>query len=79
MSNLDLALAVLIKARGEILGELANCGANGGVGRAANYAPQLVNLHNAINAIKQMMPVETEPKTDHMKAMREAKASKTQG
>ena len=75
MNEQEMAKEVLIRARKEILRELALCGQNGGVGRSQNYAPILVNIHQAINVIDEM---ENKVKADfgeRMKAAREAKAA----
>jgi hypothetical protein len=69
---MDNVKSVLIKARDEILGELKACGQNGGVGRAMQYAPQLVSLQNAIEALDRI----EQPKVDRMAAVRAAKAVK---
>jgi hypothetical protein len=81
MSDLQKAKDVLVKARQEILHELIQCGSNGGVGRAGNYAPSFVNLTNAIAAVDGMMSTSkvktTEDKTafaERMAAARKAKA-----
>jgi hypothetical protein len=71
MNKYTEARSVLIKARDEVLRELAVCGQNGGTGRAGSYAPQLVNLQGAIDAIDRM-DVDT-PKVDRMAAVRAAK------
>jgi len=76
MSN-DKAKDVLLKARNELINEIAGCGANGGVGRSQNYAPILVNLQNAIDVLDGL----SETTVDRMAAVRAAKKSNntTQG
>jgi len=64
---------VLIKARDEVLRELTVCGQNGGTGRAGSYAPQLVNLQGAIDAIDRM---EVDTSKDRMAEVRAAKTAK---
>lgn len=75
MSKYNEARLVLIKSREEILRELAICGQAGGTGRAAAYAPQLVSLQGAIEAIDRINLIEnSEPiKVDRMAAVRAAK------
>jgi len=73
MNKYTEARNVLIKARDEVLRELIICGQNGGTGRAGAYAPQLVNLQGAIDAIDRM---DDTPKTDRMAEVRAAKAAK---
>jgi len=71
MNKYQAARDVLIKSRDEVLRELIICGQNGGTGRAGAYAPQLVSLQGAIDAIDRMS-VDT-PKTDIMAKVRAAK------
>jgi len=71
MNKYQAARDVLIKSRDEVLRELIICGQNGGTGRAGAYAPQLVSLQGAIDAIDRM-DVDT-PKTDVMAKVRAAK------
>jgi hypothetical protein len=76
--NLDkarLAREVLIKARDSQIDELALCGSSGGIGRASNYAPALVNIMNAINLLDVLMtPVELTPNQARMAEVRAAKS-----
>ncbi len=75
MSNYKDAKSVLEKAREEILRELALCGQNGGTGRSQNYAPLLVNIHNAINVIDELNSETKSEFGERMKAARAAKAA----
>jgi hypothetical protein len=75
MSDLNKAKEVLVKAQQEILRELVQCGSNGGVGRAGNYAPTFVNLTNAIDAIDRLMET---PKSDFAERMAVAKKAKAE-
>lgn len=74
MNKYQAAQEVLIKAREEVLRELIICGQNGGTGRAGAYAPQLVNLQGAIDAIDRMSA--DAPKVDRMAEVRAAKTAK---
>jgi len=74
MSKYNEARNVLIKSRDEILRELAVCGQAGGTGRAAAYAPQLVNIQGAIEAIDRIEGADV-PKVDRMAAVRAAKSA----
>lgn len=74
MSKYNEARLVLIKSREEILRELAICGQAGGTGRAASYAPQLVALQGAIEAIDRIESNDA-PKVDRMAAVRAAKTA----
>jgi hypothetical protein len=74
MNKYQAARDVLVKSRDEVLRELIICGQNGGTGRAGAYAPQLVNLQGAIDAIDRM-DVDT-PKADRMAEVRAAKTAK---
>jgi len=73
MNKYTEARSVLIKARDEVLRELLICGQNGGTGRAGAYAPQLVNLQQAIDALDRIEAPETPVKTDAMAKVRAAK------
>jgi hypothetical protein len=75
MSKNILAKDVLVKARDELVNEIAACGANGGVGRSQSYAPVLVNIQNAIDVLDGL-DVST---VDRMAAVRAAKKQQTQG
>ncbi len=78
MSNYKDARLVLIKSRDEILRELAVCGQAGGTGRAAAYAPQLVSIQGAIEALDRISaasPVVLVSQADRMAAVRAAKAA----
>jgi hypothetical protein len=74
MSKYNDARSVLIKSRDEILRELAVCGQAGGTGRAAAYAPQLVSIQGAIEAIDRIESADA-PKVDRMAAVRAAKTA----
>lgn len=74
MSNYKDARLVLIKSRDEILRELAVCGQAGGTGRASAYAPQLVSIQGAIEALERIEGSDA-PKVDRMAAVRAAKTA----
>jgi hypothetical protein len=74
MSKYNDARLVLIKSRDEILRELAVCGQAGGTGRAAAYAPQLVSIQGAIEALDRIEGNDV-PKVDRMAAVRAAKTA----
>jgi hypothetical protein len=77
MSNKE-ARAVLIKAREEILRELTVCGQAGGTGRASAYAPQLVSIQGAIEALDRISaasPVVLVTQAERMASVRAAKAA----
>jgi len=59
MSKYQEALDVLSRAQEQLIGEIATCGASGGVGRAQNYAPALVNVAEAIRVVTKLLPPET--------------------
>jgi len=75
MSN-QLAKEVLIRARDELIRELATCGLAGGIGRAGSYAPNLVNIQGAIDVIDRLEEVVAEKVNDKMAKMREARQAK---
>ena len=78
MSDLNKAKDVLEKAQQEILRELVQCGSNGGVGRAGNYAPTFVNLTNAIDAIDRLMNKDKSDFAERMAIAKKAKAEAKQ-
>jgi hypothetical protein len=78
MSDLSKAKDVLEKAQQEILRELVQCGSNGGVGRAGNYAPTFVNLTNAIDAIDRLMNKDKSDFAERMAVAKKAKAEAKQ-
>lgn len=78
MSEMSKARDVLEKARQEILRELVQCGSNGGVGRAGNYAPTFVNLTNAIDAIDRLMNKDKSNFAERMAVAKKAKAEANQ-
>jgi len=73
MSNNVKAKEVLIRSREEVLRELARAGENGGTGLAQRYAPILVNLQGAIEALDRMDSEVKENFADKMKAAKAAK------
>jgi len=75
-SKYDPARQVLIKAREEVLNELAVCGQNGGTGRSQNYAPVLVNIQQAIDVIEKLQSAPQKSDYDRMAAVRAAKVAK---
>jgi len=75
MSDYTNARNVLIKTRDEILNELRVCGQNGGTGRALQYAPQLVNIQGALDALDRMEPIKV-PAAEKMAKVTAAKAVK---
>jgi len=48
------AMTVLIRARDELILEIARCGQNGGTGRVQNYSPILNNIQRSIEVIESM-------------------------
>jgi len=75
MSKIDQALDVLMRARDQMVSEMAHTGNNGGVGRVQSYAPVFVNIINAIAALEAMQTAEVSV-ADKMAAVRAAKAAK---
>jgi len=73
MSKNVKAKEVLIRSRNEVLSELVRAGESGGTGLAQRYAPILVNLQGAIEAIDRM---DTEVKENFSEKMKAAKAAK---
>ena len=78
MSKAQQALDVLERAQEQLISEIASCGNSGGIGRAQNYAPVLVNVNKALEIVKAlavpvMVPQEVQ---DRMAAVRAAKAAK---
>lgn len=77
---------VLIKARAALMNEIYRAGEQGGISRAQNYAPILVNLQGAIKVMDELIADESEEPastrvkerdvSDRMAALREAKAAK---
>jgi len=81
MSKAQQALAVLTRAQEQLIGEIATCGQAGGVGRAQNYAPVLVNINQALAIVKAIAEPEGETPAeaavhDRMAAVRAAKQQK---
>jgi hypothetical protein len=81
MSKNQQALEVLIRAQEQLIGEIATCGQAGGVGRAQNYAPVLVNINQALVIVKALAePESVTPEVaavhDRMAAVRAAKQNK---
>ena len=54
MSIFLQAKNVLLKARAEQVNEVVRAGDAGGIGRAMNYAPILVNIQNAIDVCERL-------------------------
>jgi hypothetical protein len=78
MTKFEQAIEVLSRAQDQLVGEIAICGQSGGVGRAQNYAPVLVHIHNALEIVKAMVaPSEPTPEQTRMAAVRAAKQSKS--
>jgi|NOAtaT_5_FD_contig_91_1231514_length_1374_multi_3_in_0_out_0_2 hypothetical protein len=50
-AKINQARDVLLLAQSQIISEIAQTGAAGGVGRAGNYAPTLVNITDALAAL----------------------------
>jgi len=62
-----LAESVLKQAQSQIINEIARCGSAGGVGRAQNYAPLLVQVNQALDIVKKVS------NSEKMEAVRSAK------
>lgn len=79
MSKIDEAIEVLTRAQEQLVSEIATCGQAGGVGRAQNYAPVLVNITNALEVVKAMANVSNEPTPEQLRmaAVRAAKQNKS--
>lgn len=73
MSKYEPAREVLIKAREEVLRELIVCGANGGTGRAQNYAVTLTSIQSALEAVDKVIASTPTVSVDRMAAIRAAK------
>ena len=78
MSNNVKAKEVLIRSREEVLRELARAGETGGTGLAQRFAPILVNLQGAIEALDRMEDGVKENFADKMKAAKAAKKAAEQ-
>lgn len=78
MSKYQEALDVLSRAQEQLIGEIATCGLSGGVGRAQNYAPALVNVAEAIRVVKELLPAAPimTPEQIRMAQVRAAKSTK---
>jgi len=78
MSKYSGAKEVLIRSREEILRELVRAGENGGSGLAQRYAPILVHLQEAIEAVDRIdnQPKKEAGKEDFAEKMAAAKAAK---
>lgn len=76
MSNYDKAQEVLVRSREEVLRELVRAGESGGTGLAQRYAPILVNLQGAIEAIDRIKSSEGESTVSFADKMKAAKAAK---
>ncbi len=79
MSKLTEAIDVLERAQSQLIGEIATCGNSGGIGRAQNYAPSLVNVTNALEALKRIEESVNTPTPEQirMAAVRAAKQQKS--
>jgi len=74
--NNKLAKEVLVKAREQMISEIAKCGSHGGIGRAQSYAPVLVSINESIKIIEGLeMSTAQAASTvaDRMAAVRAAK------
>ena len=80
MSKIDQALEVLTRAQEQLIGEIATCGTSGGVGRAQNYAPTLVNVARALEIVQALSNATSEPTPEQirMAAVRAARQSSKQ-
>lgn len=67
------AKEVLLRSREEVLNELARTGESGGTGLAQRYAPLLVNLQQAIDAVDALLEPQAVSFPEKMKAAKEAK------
>lgn len=67
------AVLVLERAQQEVIGEIVRCGAAGGTGRVANYAPSLISLNRAIEILEGMKHT---PEISWAEKMKAAKAAK---
>lgn len=74
-TKIEEAFDVLTRAQEQILSEIAACGNNGGVGRAQNYAPVLVNVSNALKVVNALQK-ESNAVSERMAELRAAKAAK---
>jgi hypothetical protein len=74
---MNKAKEVLIRARDEVVREIISCGIHGGIGRVHSYAPSLVTIQSAIDAIDRMEEVAEDKVNDKMAKMREARQAKT--
>ena len=74
MSKYIKAKDVLVRSREEVINELARTGESGGTGLAQRYAPILVNLQQAIEAVNSLLEEPVQQNfADKMKAAKEAK------
>jgi len=74
MSKYVKAKEVLIRSREEVINELARTGESGGTGLAQRYAPILVNLQQAIEAVNGLLEEPVQQNfAEKMKAAKEAK------
>jgi hypothetical protein len=73
---------VLLKARKALMTEIFRAGESGGISRAQNYAPVLVDLQGAVKVMNEIIAeneeelTEPDPVADRMAALRAAKAAK---
>jgi len=73
MVKYNKAKDVLVRSREEVLNELARTGESGGTGLAQRYAPILVNLQQAIDAVDALLEPQAVSFSEKMKAAKEAK------
>lgn len=76
LEQTKLAKEVLIKAQDQIIREIAVCGNNGGVGRAQNYAPILVNLDAALTILDKLIEPGVVKKAADAERMAKVRAAK---
>jgi hypothetical protein len=76
MTKYVKAKEVLVRSRDEVLGELVRAGESGGVGLSQRFAPILVNLQGAIEAIDRITGTQDQPKENFAEKMKAAKAAK---
>jgi hypothetical protein len=79
MSKVTEAIDVLERAQSQLIGEIATCGNSGGIGRAQNYAPSLVNVTDALEALRKIVENHSGPTPEQirMAAVRAAKQQKS--
>lgn len=75
MSEYKTAITTLERSRKELIHDIAESGAQGGIGRSQQYAAVLVTIQNAINIIEGL-EAQTSTQADKMAAVRAAKLNK---